>query len=95
MSEGGTRMPPHRGEEIAGELRDRGQHGESITDILRWLGKTGTTVGEAVELLDECLDYSRDEAERAVSEHPDWAPLVRLMGGMGGEVLEEQPKIEP
>ncbi len=90
-----TRMPPYLREQIARELRVRGERGESITDILRWLGKTGTTVGEAVELLEECLGRSRDEAERAIAEHPDWAPLVRLMGGMSGELFQPQPKIEP
>jgi hypothetical protein len=82
-------------EQIAKELRQRHERGETITEVLSWLGKTGTTVGEAVELLEECLDYSHDAAERAIAEHPDWAPLVRLMGGMNGELLQPQPKIEP
>ena len=88
-------MPPYLREQILAELRERDGRGDSITEILRWLGKTGTTVGHAVELLEEGLGRSRDEAERAVAEHPDWAPLVRLMGGMHGELLENQSPSGP
>ena len=84
-----ARMPPNRREQIAAELRQRGEREDSITDILRWLATTETTVGEAIELLEEELGRSRDEAERAVAEHPDWGKLVRLMGGIHGELLEK------
>jgi len=89
-NDSGTRMPPYLREQIAADLRDRHARGESITETLRWLGKTGTTAGEAVELLEESTGRSRDEAERAVAEHPDWAPLVRLLAGMHGELLDDQ-----
>ena len=85
-------MPPYLREQIASELGERHARGESITETLSWLGKTGTTVGEAVELLEEKTGRSRDEAERVVAEHPDWAPLVRLLGGMHGELLDDQPR---
>ena len=88
-------MPPYLREQILRELRERHGRDDSITELLRWLGKTGTTVGEAVELLEEGLGRSRDEAERAFAEHPDWAPLVRLMGGMHGELLETESPSGP
>jgi hypothetical protein len=88
----GNRMSPYRREQVAAELRTRGTRGESITAILGWLGTTETTVGEAIELLEETLGYSRDAAERAIAEHPEWAKLVRLMGGMHGELLQDQPE---
>jgi len=69
---------------VAEELRQRMAGGEPLDDTLTWLGKTGATVGDAVDLLEEA-GLTREYAEHALTTHPDWEPLIRLLGGTAGE----------
>jgi len=70
--------------EVEAELRNRRMRQEPLEDTLTWLGKTGVTVGEALEML-EAAGMTREYAEHALTVHPNWAPLISLLGGIAGE----------
>jgi hypothetical protein len=74
-------MPIFIRKEIAAELRQRVGRGEGLYETLTWLGKTGATVGEAIEMLIE-VGVEREDAEHGLTHHPDWAKLIDLMGGL-------------
>lgn len=71
---------------VAQELRQRVEGGEPLDDTLAWLGESGATVGEAIDLLEE-VGLTREHAEQALTVHPGWAPLIRELGGIAGEQL--------
>jgi len=78
--------------EVALEVRRRRDDGESIENILSWLECDARVVPrEAVNVLVEVCALSRREAEHAISRHRDWAPLIRLMGGIDGTRLSDAP----
>jgi hypothetical protein len=72
--------------QVEGQLRERVSGGAPLHDTITWLSKTGAKVGEALQML-EGAGYTREDAERALRSHPDWAPLIRLMGGVEGQNL--------
>jgi hypothetical protein len=82
-------MPIFLRKQVEGQLRERVSGGESLHDTITWLGKTGAKVREALEML-EGAGYSREDAERALRNHPDWARLIRLMGGIEGKNLPKR-----
>jgi hypothetical protein len=72
--------------QVEGQLRERVSGGESLHDTITWLAKSGAKVREALEML-EGAGYARVDAERELRNHADWAPLIRLMGGIEGRNL--------
>jgi hypothetical protein len=77
---------------MALEVRRRRDHGESIESILSRLeGEARVLPREAANVLVEVCALSRTAAEHAISRHRDWAPLIRLMGGIDGTRLSDDP----
>ena len=63
-------MPLFIRETVEREMRERLASGESIASLVAWLGKSGATVGEAVEMLDEVAGLSRTDAKTALTSTP-------------------------
>jgi hypothetical protein len=87
-------LPPFRRAQIEEELHTRAARGDAPSELLSWLGKTEATVAEAIEFLEKELGCTREWAEQAITDHPEWGQIVRSMGGMHGELLEK-PKDTP